>query len=127
MAQTVHLSRIPADLAAGLLVGCEGLDPAGLTTEQDIPHMAARGQCFAATAPGAQVVYVLRVENGRAWVDAMKGAGAVDWIANALPIIEAQAQGLRAVGFQTGRRGLVRKAQRQGYRVTGYIMEKALQ
>lgn len=89
--------------------------------------MAARGQCFAATAPGAQVVYVLRVENGRAWVDAMKGAGAVDWIANALPIIEAQAQGLRAVAFQTGRRGLVRKAQRQGYRVAGYIMEKALQ
>lgn len=127
MAQTVHLSRIPADLAAGLLVGCEGLDPAGLTTAQDIPHMAARGQCFAATAPGAQVVYVLRVENGRAWVEACKGAGNVDWAATLLPVIERQAQGLQAVAFQTARRGLVRKAQRQGYRVAGYIMEKALQ
>lgn len=121
------MSRIPPDLAAALLVGCERLDPAGLTTAQDIEHMTARGQCFAATAPGAQVVYVMRVENGRAWVDAMKGAGAVDWIATALPIIEAQAQGLRAVGFQTARRGLVRKAQRQGYRVAGYIMEKTIQ
>lgn len=127
MAQEVHLSRIPADLAAQLLTGCERLDPAGLTTSDTLPAMAARGACFAATTDTAQAVYVLKVENGRAWVSACKGAGPVDWSGLLLPVIEQQAQGLQAVAFQTARRGLVRKAQRQGYRVAGYIMEKNLQ
>lgn len=127
MAQEVHLSRIPADLAAGLLAGCEALDPAGLTTPDTLRDMTARGACFAATAPGAQAVYVVKVDNGRAWVSACKGTGPVDWSGLLLPIIEQQAQGLRAVAFQTARRGLVRKAKRQGYRVAGYILEKHLQ
>jgi hypothetical protein len=122
----VILSRIPADMAAALLVGCERLDPSGMTAPHDLGPMAAACQCFAATAPDSQAVYLVRVKNGTAWIDATKGAGPVDWSALLLPIIEAQAKGCAAVGFQTNRPGLVRKAKKQGYTVTGWILKKTL-
>lgn len=71
-------------------------------------------------------MYVLVVDNGVAWIDAAKGTGATDWTAHLLPIIEAQAAGCKAVGFQTARRGLVKKARQQGYTVTGWILKKKL-
>lgn len=127
MEKEIHLSRVDARTAATMLAGCHVLDPAGLTTERDIVGMTERGLCFAATAPDSQAVYVLKVENGTAWVSACKGFGPVEWSNTLLPIIEAQAQGCAAVAFQTKRRGLVRQAQKQGYTVAGYIMKKAIQ
>lgn len=128
MEKTLYLSSLEPDLAAALLVGCEHLDPAGRTTARDIPGMTRGGQCYAATShDGAQVVYVVNVSNGVAWIDAAKGAGPVPWSETLLPIIEAQSKGLRSVGFQTARPGLVRKAERQGYRVAGWIMKKQIQ
>ena len=125
--KTVYLSALAPDLAAGLLAGCARLDPRGTTTERDIPAMTAGGQCYAATADGGQCVYVVKVSNGVAWVDAIKGTGPQDWTFLAADLIEAQAQGLRAVAFQTARPGLVRRMERKGYRVTGWIMRKDLQ
>ena len=125
--QEVHVSRINAPLVASLLVGMETMDPTGRTTPQEIAGMAASGQCFAATAPGSQAVYVMHVQNGVAWVSATKGAGPLDWGNLLLPVIEAQAKGCAAVAFQTARPGLVRKAKRQGYAVTGWILKKAIQ
>lgn len=126
-AQTrLELSRLEAPLAAALLAGCEHLDASGRTAPQDIEHMAATGQCFAATAPQAQAVYVVEVKNGIAWISAAKGFGPLDWSAMLLPIIEAQAKGCAAVSFQTARPGLVKKAMKQGYAVTGWILKKAI-
>lgn len=126
--EKIHLSQIDGDTAAALLVGVAGLDPSGLSTEESMRHTARCGQCYAATSEnGSQAVYVVRVENGVAWVDAAKGFGATDWTAALLPIVELQAKGLAAVGFQTARRGLVRRAQQQGYHIAGYIMKKGLQ
>lgn len=88
---------------------------------------AKHGQCYAATSERGQAVYVVRIENGVAWVDAAKGFGATDWTAALLPIVEMQAKGLASVGFQTKRRGLVRRAEKQGYHIAGYIMKKELQ
>lgn len=127
MEKTLHLSRLEPSLAAALLAGCERLDATGQTTRDDIPRMTQAGQCFVATTDNAQAVYVVRVANGVAWVSACKGAGPVDWSALLLPTIEAQAKGCAAVGFQTARPGLVRKAKRQGYEVAGWIMRKRLQ
>ena len=127
MEKTLHLSRLEPDLAAALLVGCERLDPTGMSTAQDLRAMTEAGQCYAATTDGAQAVYVVKVCNGVAWVDACKGAGAVDWSSALLPVIEAQAKGLFSVGFQTARPGLVRKAKKQGYEVAGWILRKKLQ
>ena len=126
MEKEVHLSRLEPAFAAALLAGCEPLDASGRTGPDDIHAMTRRGQCFVATAPDAQAVYVITVENGIAWVNAAKGAGPLDWSALLLPIIEAQAKGCRAVAFQTKRRGLVRRATRQGYKVTGWILNKEL-
>ncbi len=122
--ETIHLSRLPHELAAGLLAGCEHLDPSGKTNRHTLGDMARAGQCFAATAEHAQAVYVVRVVNGIAWVDACKGSGPIDWSALLLNVIEKQAQGCASVAFQTKRPGLVRKAKRQGYRVAGWILKK---
>lgn len=127
MEKEIHLSRLEPELAAALLAGCERLDPRACTGQADIEAMAQRGQCFAATAPDAQAVYVVHVLNGTAWIAAAKGAGPVDWTALLLPIVEAQAKGCAQIAFQTARPGLVRRARRQGYEVGGWILRKKLQ
>lgn len=123
--EAVTLSRVEPDVAASLLRGAERFDPRGIATQADVEVMCQEGACFAAThASGAQAVYVLRVRNGQAWVDAAAGSGQVDLTALLLPVIELQAARLSSVAFQTARPGLVRKAQRAGYRVAGWILKK---
>jgi hypothetical protein len=122
--ETLHLSKLEPALAAQLLAGCAHLDPAGLVSERDIPAIAARGACFAATAEGSQAVYVVHVANGVAWIDAAKGFGPADWSGILLPVIEQQARGVARVAFQTSRRGLVRRALQHGYDVRGWILGK---
>ena len=126
MEKEVFLSRLEPQLCAALLAGTAKRDPSGRTSERDLSALAQHGQCFAATATGAQAVYVLKVENGVAWISAVKGVGPVPWSELLLPVIESQAQGCAAVAFQTARPGLVRMAKRQGYTVTGWILKKAL-
>lgn len=127
--EKVRVSRMEPAAAAGLLAGMAGADPCGITSEADIPAMCARGLCVAATdeAGRSQAVYVVHVSNGVAWIDAARGSGPADWSGLLLPIIEAQAQGAARVAFQTARRGLVRRAQAQGYTVRGWVMGKDLQ
>lgn len=125
--ETIRLSKLDAHTAAALLGSVPALDPSGMSTPASLIDTAHGGECFAATSDtGGQAVYVVRVENGVAWVDACQGTGATDWSATLLTIIEKQAHGLKAVGFQTARPGLVRKAKKQGYRVAGWIMKKEL-
>lgn len=109
-----------------MLAGLERLDPSGTTAPNDLHHLTASGQCFAATADTGQAVYVVKVSNGVAWISAAKGAGPVKWQDVLLPVIERQAKGCDAVAFQTKRRGLVKAAQRQGYEITGWIMKKKI-
>lgn len=119
------LSRLDPDTAVQLLAGVERFDPRGIADAASLSVMCHAGQCFAITAPGgAQAVYVLKVRNGQAWIDACQGEGATDWTATLLPAIELQASELDSVAFQTARPGLVRKARRQGYHVAGWIMKK---
>lgn len=127
MEKTLILSNLEPGLAGALLAGCEHLDPRGTITAADLGPLAREGQCYLASTEAGQCVYVVKVQNGVAWVDAIKGHGPVNWSLVMPPVIEAQAKGLRAVAFQTGRRGLVRQLQGQGYRVTGWVMRKELQ
>lgn len=125
--ETVALSRLDPATAARLLAGIEARDPRGIAQSSDVLDTCTRGLCFAATLEGgAQMVYVLNVRNGQAWIAAAKGGGPADLTATLLPVIELQASELDSVAFQTARPGLVRKAQRQGYRVTGWILKKDL-
>lgn len=113
-------------MAAQLLAGCERLDPAGEATAQGLFDMCQRGECFAIDSAQGSAVYVVRVRNKTAWVDAIKGRGDMDITAAVDAVLSGQAQGLRSMGFQTARRGLVRKAQARGWRVTGWIMQKEI-
>lgn len=104
----------------------ERTDPQGLTTARDVERMTTEGMSFAATADQAQAVYVIKIRNGTAWIDAAKGTGPVQWSDVLFKIIEAQAKGCAAVGFQTSRAGLVKQAKKRGYAVTGWILRKPL-
>lgn len=128
-AQTVHLSKLEPDLAAQLLVGIEQRDPLGRLQRHELPQRTRNAACLLATSEDgtSQAVYVIRVENGVAFVDFAKGHGALDWTAILGPVIEAQTKGVRRVAFQTARRGLVRKALKQGYQVRGWILAKDMQ
>lgn len=113
-------------LASIALTGCEHLDPRGISSAADIQTMTENGQCFTATSGQASAVYVVQVVNGVAWINACQGQGAIKWQNLLLPVIEQQASGCKAVGFQTKRRGLVKAAQRHGYQITGWILKKNL-
>ncbi|MDO9011331.1 MAG: hypothetical protein Q7U78_05925 [Gallionella sp.] len=78
--------------------------------------------------PGSKFAYAVKAAGSELWVQAAGGSGAVDLSAFGLAVIEQQAAaaGLGSVGFQTRRRGLVRKAARAGYQVDGYIMRKII-
>lgn len=108
------------------LAGCEHLDPRGISSAADIQTMTENGQCFSAVSGQASAVYVVQVINGVAWINGCKGQGSINWQNVLLPLIEQQAGGCKAVGFQTKRRGLVKAAQRQGYEITGWILKKML-
>lgn len=66
------------------------------------------------------------------WITAAGGSSRHDLTQVLFAVIEACAAGFRSIGFQTVRPGLIRKAQRHGYRVAGRngeitIMRKAIQ
>ena len=125
--ETLRLTTITPVLAAQLLAGLSRLDPAGVMSEDAIPGMARRGDCFLTTnGQGDQSVLVMRNINGVAWVDACAARGGHGWTEPLFSAIERQSQGLRAVAFQTARAGLARRAQALGYGVAGYILRKDL-
>lgn len=124
--EAVTLTRLQARQAAAWLRGLEHLDPRGVMTPGDVLDMCERGLCFHAGMHSGEAVYVLHVDRQRGHVQVMAalGAASTDLTATVLPIIEAQAAGMRRVTLQTRRRGLVRKLQRHGYTVRGWILGK---
>jgi hypothetical protein len=98
-----------------------------MTSTADLEAMTRTGRCFEIRGVQAGAVYVLSVRNGVVWVDALKGGGELDLVDLVDGVITSQAAGLEAIALQTKRRGLVRKLQRHGYRITGWVMRKELQ
>lgn len=77
--------------------------------------------------PGAEMAYALKAAGSELWIQAGGGSASVDLTALGLAAIERQAAGgFKSVGFQTRRRGLVKKAMRAGYQIDGYILRKVL-
>lgn len=121
----MSVRRVDAATAAAALAGLERLDPRGLMTSADMVDACKAANCFQVEGD-AKAFYVVGVRNGVAWIEAAQGSGSIDLSAALDALICSQADGLRAVGFSTARPGLVRKAQRRGYVVTGWILQKAL-
>jgi hypothetical protein len=106
--------------AAGLRppVDCDTLD-----------NIAAYGQCFALDTGRGACAFVLRKKGDVLWIDAAAatrpGAGVTE---DGMQLAEAIARqtGCTQIAMETNRRGLLRKTQKNGYVVAGYILKKAL-
>lgn len=101
-------------------------DPAGMSTPASI---AKSGECFRLTVDDEMGVFVLQRRADRLWVSGAGSVGTSGMTAPGLDVIEAIAaqSACSKVAFQTGRPGLARLAKKQGYRLTGFIMEKIVQ
>jgi hypothetical protein len=76
---------------------------------------------------GDEFAYALKRQGDELWIQAAGGRSQQDLTKAGFANIEAQAAGLyKSVGFQTRRSGLVKKAQREGYEIDGYIMRKKI-
>jgi hypothetical protein len=124
------LTRISAGQAARAFASCVGLDPQGRATPDSA---ASAGESFALDTPSGRLIYTLSMDAGGCWIHGAAGTGS-GLTAAGLACIEAQARaaGCTRVAFQTVRRGLVRQAQRLGYRIAcpigrGHILEKSIQ
>ncbi|HEV6968844.1 MAG TPA: hypothetical protein VK305_25890 [Roseateles sp.] len=118
------MREISAEQAERRLAGLDALDPTGMTA--DVRDLARSGRAFAIEGDAGNAVYVVTVRNGCAWVTAAKGGGSVDLTEVLDRVLVAQSQGLRALGCQTARPGLVRKLKARGWQVTGWILRKDL-
>jgi hypothetical protein len=93
------------------------------------------GQSYAVRdAAGAVLgVYVLKGQGDQVWIQAAAGRAGLDLCDLFDDLIQRHGAGFASIGFQTTRRGLVRKARARGYQITGglftgvYTMTKAIQ
>ncbi len=101
-------------------------DPRGISTPQSI---VAHGVPFELTTPtGGGGVFVLEKKGDVLWVTAAAGKAMEDLTDIGVQLIEETARqcGCTSTAFQTARAGLVKKTERAGYQVAGWIMKKAL-
>lgn len=113
---------IPAHIAAARLASVAELDPSGMATPEQLAAHCQAHRCAESIGPDGAATVAYAVINGVVWVIAAAGdgAGMTEQLTRDLSAVP----GARAVAFQTKRRGLVRKAEKLGYRVTGYILRR---
>lgn len=109
------------------------VDPDG---SQPVASYVAGCSCWRLSLPDGCVVFALSLEpGGWAWVRAAAGRTSAPLAVETFRAIELVARGYGAtwLGFQTARRGLVRRARSCGFRLSlsavcspGYRMEKRL-
>ncbi len=105
------------------------IDPAGRDTVADVVRGA---QLVRLETLAGAVVLAMRPIGACMWICAAAGRTARSVASEVLAWVEAQAraQGLRRVGFQTVRKGLVRRVTALGYEAlpfgAGWTLEKAL-
>lgn len=116
---------IPAEQAARAFAGLSRLDPRGMTTERDLLPMCQQSRCVQLSTPRGVVTLALVQRAGVCWIEAAAGG---DPAGTLTPEIDAALSdlGAKSIAFQTARRGLVKRAEQLGYRVTGYIMRRDL-
>lgn len=117
---------IPAD-ADAILPWLKVCEP-DLRQGDQLPEVIAGSRCFLLRVDGRDVfAWAVSRVGDELWIDAAAGkAPGYDLTAAGLAIVEAQAAGLETVGFLTRRPGLLKKAQRLGYQVDGWILRKRI-
>ena len=118
-----QVSKISTCEAAEFFQGFRLVDPKGSET---LAQALTGAACFAVEDESGKSVFAVRKEGQTLWVCAAAGAGkqaVFDSLERGIFELAGEV-GAASIGFQTARRGLVAKAKKAGYRVTGYIMEK---
>lgn len=94
----------------------------------DMDAIIADGQCWKLVEQGAIVGALVTTEAGAdLWVSMAAGRAQCDLVAVLADHLRRHAAGrYRSIGFQTARRGLVKKAKDHGYTVEAFIMRKSL-
>lgn len=120
----VHLQKISWAEACAHLANFKLIDPQGRAT---VEAVVKAGEPFALDLQDGRMVYVLELQGPALWITAAAG-NTRQATAPALRIIEHQARqaGAQSVNFQTARPGLVKRVQAAGYRVKGWVLEKAI-
>lgn len=122
--EEIEVEEVTADVVAAALAHHGVSDPRGVNTVDDI---AAGGPCFRLRTPGGSAVFVNRVDiDGVWWIDGAASEGGAGMAVVGLPLVEQAARnaGCWAVAFETARPGLVRVADRMGYRVVEEVRSR---
>lgn len=122
----LHIQRISAAHAALLLAGVDRLDPAGLSTPESLRAACMNSHCFSVTGRGGYLVVAVRLVNGCAWVEAIKGVGPVNWCGVMHELLPELFPTAESMAFQTKRRGLEARALACGWKRAGVIMRASL-
>lgn len=111
----------------------EALPLLELASGDDVQGLGLRNilhgcQFFILQSTKGEFAYALIPEGRELWIQAAGGKAKVDLTHLGLGAIEGQAKAARfeSVGFQTRRKGLVKKAQAHGYEIDGYILRKKI-
>ena len=124
--EAVEVKEVTAADAAQTMRAAGLRAPLACDTPEDI---AAYGKCFQLRTGTGVGVFVLRKQGGVMWVDGagarVRGTGLTE---DGLALFDAIARqaGCTEIAFETTRRGLVKKSEKAGYTVAGYIMKKAV-
>lgn len=121
----IQVQPLTADQAEKAYAAMHGPDGSNAHT------VASGGQSFALHLDdGGALVFTVRAQNGVFWIDGAIGQAGPggDMTAQGLDFMEAMAKAAKSdsIGFATARAGLVKKAERQGYRVAGWILKKQI-
>lgn len=121
--------EITEDAACKFLSQFKLIDPDGLAT---IASVVTGAHCRLMTLPAGRVVYCLTFAGPCAWIAAAAGVSDASVTAQGLQVIETSARtmGATSIGFQTARRGLVRRATACGYssqcKPGGWVLSKRI-
>jgi hypothetical protein len=129
-ADLIGVEQISREHAACMFQAARVTDPEGLQSAASM----AEGQCVRVRAACGAAAVSYELQPGRLWCIAVaaegQGADRVR-VCDAVLSLIAKRHSLRRLGFQTGRRGLVRRCKALGYIVTGragrgWILEKVI-
>ncbi|QGZ37768.1 hypothetical protein IP92_02938 [Pseudoduganella flava] len=100
-------------------------DPDG---RHSVDALIDAGQCWKIVEEGVITgALVTEACGDELWVSVAVGRAQTDLVDLMADHLRDHADGrFRAIGFQTARRGLVKKAEKHGYRVAAYIVRKTL-
>lgn len=121
----IQVQEVDAATVARALEAGGVSDPRHVNTPADL---AAGGSCMRMVTKDGSSAFVLRKQGAVMWVDGAASEGGTGMAPVGLELAKSIAKqaGCTSVAFETDRPGLAKLAVKQGYRITGFILESAV-